>query len=141
MNCVANYLNSDFSLDERPAITFFKGLSSLNDPRKNITFRQLTRNVGKAQQALYELGLKRGDTVLIFEAPSPDMYAMIIAMLASGIKLLLVEPWMPLKSIEQIINNVRPEAFMTGIIGKAWGIRSREIRQIPRKFSIINRCL
>ena len=135
MNCVANYLNSDFSLDERPAITFFKGLSSLNDPRKNITFRQLTRNVGKAQQALYELGLKRGDTVLIFEAPSPDMYAMIIAMLASGIKLLLVEPWMPLKSIEQIINNVRPEAFMTGIIGKAWGIRSREIRQIPRKFS------
>lgn len=135
MNCVANYLNSDFCRDERPAITFFKGLKSLDDPHKNITFNQLTKNVSKAQKELKRLGLKRGDTILIFEAPSPDMYAMIIAMLASGVKLLLVEPWMPLSNIEKILRDVKPQAFMTGLIGRAWAMRSKELRQIKKKFN------
>ncbi len=67
----------------------------------------------------------------MFEAPSPNMYAMILAMLSMGLQIMLVEPWTPLEKLNSIIRAVRPKAFMAGLIGKAWGVRSREIRTVP----------
>ncbi|MCO4755609.1 MAG: AMP-binding protein, partial [Bacteriovoracaceae bacterium] len=135
MNCVQAYFDSDFLHDDRAAIIFFKGIKSLKNPRSNISFSKLSANASKAQNALHALGFKKGDVILLFESPSPDMYAMIMAMLASGIKLMIVEPWMPIKNINSIIEQIRPKGFMSGVIGRAWGLRTKSLRQIPTKFT------
>ncbi|MEX1100246.1 MAG: AMP-binding protein, partial [Bacteriovoracaceae bacterium] len=135
MNCVESYFQSSFSGSSRPAIVFFDGIKALSNSRKNISFKKLTKNSIKAQRFLKSKGFNKGDAILLFEAPSPDMYAMILAMLASGIQIILVEPWMPLKNINKIIAQVRPKGFMSGAIGKLWGARSKEIRRVPVWFS------
>lgn len=135
MNCVERFFQSDFSRSERPAIVFFDGIKALDNPRKNISFASLRENAAKAQERLKRKGFKSGDAVLLFEAPSPDMYAMILAMLASGMKLMLVEPWMPLANINRLIEELSPKGFMAQKIGKLWGLRSKRVRQIPHWFS------
>ena len=114
---------------------FFDGIGALENPDKNISFNDLTDKAIKAQKWLDLKGFKRGDAVLLFETPAPDMYAMILAMLASGLRLMLVEPWMPLTNLNHLINEVRPKGFMTKTFGKVWGMRSKAVRNIPITFS------
>lgn len=131
MNCVERYFHSDFKHSDRPAIVFYNGLKSLNDKKRVVSFKDLTDKALRARKFLVQKGLQKGDVVLMFEAPSPNMYAMILAMLAMGIQIMLVEPWMPLKNINAIIEKTRPKGFMASFIGKAWGARSRGVRSIP----------
>lgn len=135
MNCVERYFRSEFCHDTRPAIVFFDGISSLNNEKKTVSFQQLTRNAIRAQVVLRNKGLGKGDAVLLFESPSPNMYAMLLGMLALGIRIMLVEPWMPLKKIDRLIQSVGPKGFMAGRIGKMWGLRSRQCRKIEYWFT------
>lgn len=135
MNCVERFFNSSFADSDRPAIVFFDGIKALENPNKNISFKKLSMNAVQAQKVLKRKGLGKGDAILLFESPSPDMYAMVLAMLASGMQLMLVEPWMPLNNINGLIQKIKPKAFMAKSIGKVWGLRSKEIRRIPAWFS------
>jgi len=134
MNCVCDFYNSSAISNTKEAIIFFKNLNSLENTKSSISFQSLYLNSLQAQSFLKNQGLKKGDTLLLMELPAPDFYAFILASLAMGIKILILEPWLPLNKIEAIIKKLKPRAFMSNKIGKVWGMRLRVIRKIPLWF-------
>lgn len=124
----------------KKAIVFFDGIKSLNHPEKSITFGELITLSIYAQQSLKKYNLEKGDFVLLFEEPSVKLYATILAILASGQKILLVEPWLSVEHINELIDNCKPKVFVSKKLGRFWGMRSRAIRQIKYKISSENIC-
>lgn len=98
---------------------------------KECTFSQLRERVGRVQAGLLKRSFKSGDSVLLAVEPSIDLYAIVIAVLGLGGSVVLVEPWMPVKNIAEVIKLIRPKIFVTGVFGTFWGMRVKEIREIP----------
>lgn len=134
MNCVRPFFEQANIQKDKPAIILFDSIKAVGS-NKEISFKQLKKSTLQAQKFLKNKSLKRGDTILFFEMPSAELYAFILAVLASGIKVLIVEPWLRLNQIEEIIQDIKPKAFMTGRIGKAWGLFHKSIRKIPFWFN------
>ncbi|MFZ9986249.1 MAG: AMP-binding protein, partial [Candidatus Nanopelagicales bacterium] len=85
----------------------------------------------RAQSMLLRQGLGRGDHILIFAMPSPQLYAMIMAILGIGATVMLVEPWMPIERVDHVVRTTKPKAFYAGFLGRLWGWRVKAIREIP----------
>jgi len=138
-----NACESFFSKDHdkaKKAIVFFDGINSLNHPDKSSTFGELIKLSIHAQKSLKKYKLKEGDFVLLFEEPSVKLYATILAILASGQKILLVEPWLSVDYINDLIGNCKPKLFISKKMGRFWGLRSKAIRAIEHKVSSDKLC-
>lgn len=131
MNCLENYLNSAHVKSDKPAVIFFKGLHSL---QKATSFKELYDRSLRAQKYLVDNGYKRGDALLLFESPTADLYAFILASLGLGVRLLIIEPWMKGEAINNILLKIQPRGIMTGTLGKLVLAKSREAKKIPHGF-------
>ena len=100
------------------------------------TFSELLEQACRIQRYIRKNGIKPGDRVLLVHRLGPRLYASILAILGLGASVVLVEPWMPLKRIEEVIKECSPAAFLTGFMGRLWGYRVRAIRCIPTWLSI-----
>ncbi len=123
MNCVERLVTAVADHPNRCAIWMPDG--------SQISFGELASRAGSVQAQLRRLGLVPGEPVLILLGLGFDLYASVIALMASGYPVLLVEPWMPLHRIERILQQVQPRAFLTSSVGRLWGLRSSAIRAIP----------
>jgi len=123
MNCIE--LFSIRSLERRDQIAFatLKG--------REWTFSELRERVSCVQSALLKRKFQTGDAVLVATEPSVDLYALVIAILGLGGTIVLVEPWMPIAKIAEVIRLVKPKIFVSGVLGTFWGMRVKEIRDIP----------
>lgn len=79
--------------------------------------------------------IEKGDSVLLMIAPCPALYGIICGLLGMGIRIVFIEPWLKVERINEVIKAARPKAFISGNIGKVWGVRSNEIRSIPHWFA------
>lgn len=131
MNCLENYLKTPHVKSDKPAIIFFKGLHSL---QKAKSFKELYIDAVKAQKFLTNQGFKKGDSLLLFEEPSPGLYAFILASIGLGIKLLIVEPWMKGEAINSVLKKIAPKGIMTTPLGSLVLSRAKEAKKIPHKF-------
>ena len=113
MNCVLDYLNSEISTSARPAIIFYSGLKSLRNPDLRCNFNELTELAKKAGSYLDQEGICRGDKVILFEKPTPGLYGFIIGALARGVKLMIIEPWLPGTHFDYIIKKHKPKAILS----------------------------
>ncbi len=128
LNGVTPVLEAIGKHPNRPALIF---------PRRAVmSFGELERESKRYQLALKSLGIGKGETILLGEAPCPELYAFVLAALAQGTAVAVIEPWMPLSKIESVVEGLRPRLFLTGLLGRAWGIRSRAIRNIPSWMSL-----
>lgn len=123
LNGVAPVLRALESVPSRPAL-IFPG----QDP---LEFAELGRRAELYQSALKKLGLQRGDKVLLAEGLQADLYAFVLAALALGIEVAVVEPWMPLHRIEGVVRGLKPRLLLASWLGRFWGLRVAAIRQIP----------
>jgi acyl-CoA synthetase (AMP-forming)/AMP-acid ligase II len=105
--------------------------------RAVMSFGQLEREAKRYQLALKAIGIGKGETVLLGEPPCPELYAFTLAALAQGTAVAVIEPWMPLSRIESVVEGLHPRLFLTGLLGRFWGVRSRSIRTIPYWMSLI----
>jgi len=123
MNCIE--LFAIRSLERRDQIAFatLKG--------RECTFSELRERVSRVQASLLKRKFQTGEAVLVATEPSVDLYALVIAVLGLGGTIVLVEPWMPIAKIAEVIRLVKPKLFVTGVIGTFWGMRVKEIRDIP----------
>lgn len=96
-----------------------------------MTFGELLELATRAQSLFRRHGLKPGEAVLLLEPLGPRLYACVIALLAMGASVVLVEPWMPIERINRVIRLVKPKLFVAGLIGQAWGLRLASVREIP----------
>ncbi len=94
-------------------------------------FGELMEFAGAAQANLVSLGLSAGDSVLVADSISAEFYACVMAILGLGATVILVEPFLPLHEIEEIITSLKPKVLIASLPGCAWGSRVSAIRKIP----------
>lgn len=124
MNCTKRVANHVRDRPTSPAICTLKdGCASFGD---------LSSLAAGAQSLASAEGLKTGDTVLVLSPPDPLLYATILGFLGHGIVVLFVEPWLPVKDIEHVLQRVRPKAFVGSRLAQLWAMRIAAARQIPR---------
>ncbi len=138
MNCVSSYLDCKDLKSDKIAIVFFKKISLINDPKYTTTFLEFYKKTLQAQKYLEIKKIKKGETILFFEKPSANLYALIVASIANGSQVMFLEPWMKLEKINHIIQKVKPVAFVRGFIGQTWGLRSKNLRNIDIQFESKN---
>lgn len=128
LNGVTPVLQAIANYPDRAALIF--------PERAVMTFGQLEREAKRYQLALKAMGIGKGETVLLGEPPCPELYAFTLAALAQGTAVAVIEPWMPLSRIESVVEGLHPRLFLTGLLGRFWGVRSRSIRAIPHWMSL-----
>ncbi len=96
-----------------------------------LSFRDILTLSSQVQSRMNELGLTKDDSVLVAITPSPLLYGIICGLMGMGVRILFIEPWLSLDRISHVVESIKPKVFISGLIGKMWGGRSRAIRQIP----------
>lgn len=124
MNCASRVLPHLAERSREPALwTRASGV---------VSFETLGSAAAATQQVARREGLRAGDPVLLLAEPGPQLFAVITGLLALGVPVLFVEPWMPIADVEHVLKLVRPRAFVAGTIGWLWGARVGAVRSIPR---------
>ncbi len=123
LNCVELFYQREKDHPQKPALWL---------PGQGITSFAELRSLGDRTQGLMRrLGIVSGDAVLVFEPLGPRLYGALIGLMAMGVGVALVEPWMPVAKINHVLPFVKPKAFLAGVLGFAWGSRVSTIRKIP----------
>ena len=128
MNCTAPFFHA--SLEKADQTAF------VTVGKKDETFSELRQKVSRIQSTLRQKKFSQGDNLLLAMDVSADLYAVVIAVMGLGGTVILVEPWMSIKRISEVINLVKPKFFISSILGKLWGLRVSEIRSIPNWLSL-----
>lgn len=100
-------------------------------PGRSVTFGELKALGASAQAVMRGHDIGPGDSVLLFEPLGPRLYGAVLGLMALGVGVALVEPWMPVEKIDHVVRVLRPKAFLAHPVGQLWGARVRAIREIP----------
>lgn len=131
MNCVQLTVDHVAESPHRPAI-WLPGASA----GSLTTFAELYALANTMQRALVAAGVQSGDLILVQDRLSVRLYAAVFAILGLGATVVLIEPWMSAGHIEHATRTVAPKYFVSGWLGRLWGLRYRAIRSIPHKLNI-----
>jgi len=131
MNCIELFTQQVRNHPNRTALFVGGGLSGTDE----ISFSLLKQKAAHTQAFLIQSGIKPGDSILLLDTLSVRLYAQIIAILALGCSVVLVEPWMPPPQIQKVIALIKPQAFLSQGLGWIWGLRLSSIRSIPQWLS------
>lgn len=123
MNCVTRVLPHVRETPDRTAIWTTRGATSFGD---------FGRLAAGAQALARREGLRRGDAVLLLDTPGPLLFATMIALLALGITVVFVEPWLGVRDVEHVLRRAAPRAFIGSRMAQLWALRVRAARRIPR---------
>lgn len=104
--------------------------------KDQVTFQQVYQQGARIQSLCLNMGLKAGDRVLLVDTLSTRLYGAISGLLASGLTVILVEPWMPVSKINHVIQLTTPDLLLSSWIGYGWGLRVKSVRRIPHKLNI-----
>ncbi|MCM2280668.1 MAG: AMP-binding protein [Bdellovibrionaceae bacterium] len=97
-----------------------------------LSFRQLLDLSARSQNLFRAQGVVAGDHVLLIDSLGPRLYASVAGLLAMGVCVVLVEPWMPIAEIERVIRIANPKLFLANTLGRLWGLRVPAVRAIPK---------
>lgn len=106
-----------------------------NRAGSSTSFAELEDLARRTQKLLLHNGLHQGEVVLLMDELGPRLYAVVMAVLAMGASIMLVEPWMPIANIEHAVKAAQPKIFLSNFPGKVWGLRIPAIRHIRRWLS------
>ncbi|MDD4972934.1 MAG: AMP-binding protein [Bacteriovorax sp.] len=123
MNCIDLFAQKSLEIKDQLAFVSPYGTA--------FSFSDLRERVMRVQSYLLDKNFKSGDSVLIAIDVSIDLYSTVIAVMGLGGTIILVEPWMPIKKISEVIKSVSPKFFVSSLVGNIWGLRVPEIRSIP----------
>lgn len=76
-----------------------------------VTFAGLSQRVEAGAYALHEMGLRRGQVVLVFHPVSIELYEFLLAAFHSGIRVMLADPSAGKEFLSLCCQRLRPDAF------------------------------
>ena len=100
------------------------------------TFALLERCVGQAAALLWQAGLRPGDTVLVLQPISAELYIALIAVFRSGLTAMFVDPSVGIAQVERCCALARPHGFIGSVRAHLLRLLAPSIRCIPLKFVI-----
>jgi acyl-CoA synthetase (AMP-forming)/AMP-acid ligase II len=105
------------------------------------TFAMLERRVGQAAALLWQAGLRPGDTALVLQPMSSDLYVALIALFRSGLTAMFVDPSAGVVQVERCCALARPQAFIGSPRAHLLRLLAPSLGRIPRRFVIGARIL
>ncbi len=88
-------------------------LATWDQTSGEVTYEQLLTLAATMQTCLRSLSFEPGDTLLLALRPSPETYALYCAVLGLGGRLMFLEPWLDVHSIEYAVQMARPKFLVT----------------------------
>jgi len=116
---------------EQPAI-----IDTARGQTRVTTFAALERRVEQAAALLWQAGLRPGDTVLVLQPMSLELYVALIAIFRSGLTAMFVDPSAGMEQVERCCALARPQAFIGSVRAHMLRLLAPSVGRIPRKFVI-----
>jgi acyl-CoA synthetase (AMP-forming)/AMP-acid ligase II len=107
------------------------GVALWTSGRGAVSFAELGEMAGRVQRIVGAERIRPGDAVMLAISPGMELFAAIVGLLASGVAVVFVEPWLPVAEVEHVLRLVRPAALIGGVRGRLWAARARAARAIP----------
>ncbi len=103
---------------------------------RSTTFGELDQAAGRLAALLRQSGLATGDTVLVFQRISIELYVALAAILRLGLTAMFVDPSAGRGYIDRCCRLRRPRALVASSRAHLLRLTTPALRQIPFKFSI-----
>lgn len=103
---------------------------------RNTTFVAMERRVGQAAALLWREGLRPGDTVLVLQPMSAELYIALIAAFRSGLIAMFVDPSAGMAQVERCCAFARPQGFIGSARAHLLRLLAPSLERIPHKFVI-----
>ena len=104
--------------------------------RRVTTFQMLDSQANRGAVTLMHNGIRPGDSVLIFQPMSAELYVAMTAVFRVGAVAMFLDPSAGREHIEQCCGIRAPAALIASPKAHLLRLTSRALRRIPRKFSI-----
>jgi olefin beta-lactone synthetase len=101
----------------------------------------MEQRVGQATALLWQAGLRPGDTVLVLQPMSAELYIALIAVFRSGLTAMFVDPSAGMAQVERCCALARPKGFIGSARAHLLRLLAPSLGRIPRRFVIAARYL
>jgi olefin beta-lactone synthetase len=101
-----------------------------------VTYGELTTRIQSLRSGLAAEGLVAGDRVVVLFPVSIDLYAVIIALIASGITAVLIDTGMGAKRIKQSLETAKPKAIISVQAFLKYRFLLWPLWKIPQKYAV-----
>lgn len=96
-----------------------------------ISYRELSRRVAAGADALQQMGLQRGQVVLVFQPVSIELYEFLLAAFHAGLQVMLADPSAGRQFLSICCHRLRPHAFFGSWKAQCLRLTVPEMRGIP----------
>jgi acyl-CoA synthetase (AMP-forming)/AMP-acid ligase II len=101
------------------------------------TYEELLQYAGFIQQNIFNIHQdSKISYALVAATPSPELYASLMALMASGICIIFIEPWMEFHKINHVLHFIKPEIFLGDTLTLNLGKCISGVRKIPHRLNI-----
>jgi olefin beta-lactone synthetase len=102
---------------------------------RTLTFSELSERIESGAALLRDLGLRPGQTVMLFQPVSLELYEILLSSLHAGIRVMLVDPSNGFRFVNACCRRLAPDALFgpRRVIGLSWAVSG--LRRIPLKLS------
>lgn len=87
--------------------------SSAVEASESLTFGELGQRVGGLRRGLAQMGLRRGDRVVVMFPVSVGLYVLVVALLASGLVPVLIDTKMGKSRVLEALGRAKPRALFS----------------------------
>ena len=102
---------------------------------RTITFAELEEETARGASLLLESGLHAGDTVLVLQPMSAELYISLLALFRLGMTAMILDPSAGLDHMERCCAIRRPDGLIATPKAHLLRLVSSSLRRIPRTFS------
>ena len=103
---------------------------------RSLTFVELERAASRVATLLQQSGLERGDTVLVLQPMSAELYIALMAIFRLGLVAMFLDPSAGREHIKHCCLRQPPKGFIASSLAHLLRLRSSALQRIPKKFSI-----
>lgn len=96
-----------------------------------LSYAELSRRVAAGSRRLRELGLQRGQTVLVFQPVSLELYEFLLAAFHGGLRVMLADPSAGRGFLALCCRRLAPDAFFGSWKAQLLRLSVAEMRRIP----------
>ncbi|OYV05358.1 MAG: AMP-dependent synthetase [Verrucomicrobiales bacterium VVV1] len=102
---------------------------------RTLTFSELSQRIESGAALLRDLGLRPGQTVMLFQPVSLELYEILLSALHAGIRVMLVDPSNGFQFVNACCRRLAPDALFGPrlVLGLSWVVSG--LRRIPLKLS------
>ena len=106
---------------------------------KSISYSELEKEVLKTVAYFQEMGIKKGDRVLVFVPMSIDLYRIVLALFYMGSTAVFLDEWVNKKRLELCCELADCKGFIGVRKARIFSLFSKPLRRIPIKLKISGR--